>query len=126
MDGIILGKIGSINLVKRENTLQLECVLFGEGFCVNPSTQIFYATLEIDEDDKELVKAEANNKALIALWGWMSAAEVDNLNQLIGQPVAIQVENDELRDFQVISKEREQELLNLAEQHKEDKEKFED
>lgn len=116
MDGVILGRLGSINLVKKENTLQLECVLYGEDFCVNPSTQLFKAVLEFNDDGEEFIKAEANNKALITLWSWMSAAEVDNLNQLIGKHVSVQVENDELKDFQIISDEKFEELSKLTEE----------
>ena len=110
MNGTILGKVGAINIVKKQNTLQLDCVLYGEGFSVNPNVEIFHATLEIEEG-KDQIKAEANNKILMSIWTWMSFAEVDNLNQLIGQPVIIQVENDELKDFQIISKEQERDLL---------------
>ena len=46
----------------------------------------------------------------------MSAAEVDNLNQLIGKHVSVQVENDELKDFQIISDEKFEELSKLTEE----------
>lgn len=115
MKGVLLGHVGSINLTKVENRLQLECVLYGEGYCVNPSTNLFMATIQIDDEGKESVKAEANNNALMSMWTWMEATGSTNLSQLTGQPVVIQVgDEDELIDFQIVSKEQEAKFLELG------------
>lgn len=115
MKGILLGHVGSINLTKVENRLQLECVLYGEGYCVNPSTNLFVATMDIDAEGKEHIKAEANNNTLMSIWSWMEATGSTNLAQLTGQSVVIQVgDDDELVDFQIISKEQADKLLKLG------------
>jgi hypothetical protein len=119
MDGVILGRMGSIHLAKRENTLQLECVLFGEGYCVNPSTPVFNVTLDISEDNEESVKAESNNVTMMSIWTWMTTAGVKYMSHLEGHPVLIQVENDELKNFQVITEERAAELVELSQKQEE-------
>ena len=126
MKGILLGHVGSINLTKVENRLQLECVLYGEGYCVNPSTNLFVATMDIDDEGKEHIKAEANNNTLMSIWGWMEATGSTNLAQLTGQSVVIQVgDDDELVDFQIVSKEQADKFLELS-QKTEPKETTED
>lgn len=119
MDGVILGRMGSIHLAKRDNTLQLECVLFGEGYCVNPATQVFNVTLDLDSDSKESIKAESNNVTMMSIWTWMTTAGVKYMSHLEGHPVLIQVENDELKSFQVITEERAKELAELSEKSQE-------
>lgn len=120
MKGILLGHVGSINLTKVENRLQLECVLYGEGYCVNPSTNLFTATMDFNDEGKEQIHAEANNKALMSIWAWMENTGTANLAQLTGQPVIIQVgDSEELVDFQIVSKEQEQKFLELAEKQEE-------
>lgn len=115
MKGILLGHVGSINLTKVENRLQLECVLYGEGYCVNPSANLFVATMDIDDEGKEHIKAEANNNTLMSIWGWMEATGSTNLAQLTGQFVVIQVgDDDELVDFQIVSKEQADKFLELS------------
>ena len=124
MKGVLLGHVGSINLTRVENRLQLECVLYGEGYCVNPSTNLFMATIQIDDEGKEFVKAEANNNALMSMWTWMEATGSTNLSQLNGQPVVIRVgDEDEFIDFQIISKEEENKFLELSQKQAESKEK---
>ena len=122
MNGLLLGHVGAINLTKVENRLQLECVLYGEGYCVNPSANLFHITLEVDENDQETVQAEANNNMLASLWTWMEATGCDNMLQLTGKPVMIHVENDELKDFQIIPEEKEKELRKLQEEQEATKE----
>lgn len=120
MKGILLGHVGSINLTKVENRLQLECVLYGEGYCVNPSTNLFTATMDFNDEGKEQIRAEANNKALMSMWTWMESTGSTNLAQLTGQPVVIQVgDDDELIDFQIVSKEQEQKFLELSKEQEE-------
>lgn len=120
MKGILLGHVGSINLTKVENRLQLECILYGEGYCVNPSTNLFTATMDFNDEGKEQIRAEANNKALMSMWTWMESTGSTNLAQLIGQPVVIQVgDDDELVDFQIVSKEQEQKFLELSKEQEE-------
>ena len=115
MKGILLGHVGSINLTKVENRLQLECILYGEGYCVNPSTNLFTATMDFNDEGKEQIRAEANNKALMSMWMWMESTGSTNIAQLTGQPVVIQVDdNDELVDFQIVSKEQEAKFLELG------------
>lgn len=121
MKGILLGHVGSINLTKVENRLQLECILYGEGYCVNPSTNLFTATMDFNDEGKEQIRAEANNKALMSMWTWMESTGSTNLAQLTGQPVVIQVgDDDELVDFQIVSKEQEQKFLELASEKEEE------
>lgn len=121
MKGILLGHVGSINLTKVENRLQLECILYGEGYCVNPSTNLFTATMDFNDEGKEQIRAEANNKALMSMWTWMESTGSTNLAQLTGQPVVIQVgDDDELVDFQIVSKEQEQKFLELSKEQEED------
>ena len=123
MKGILLGHVGSINLTKVENRLQLECILYGEGYCVNPSTNLFTATMDFNDEGKEQIRAEANNKALMSMWVWMESTGSTNLAQLTGQPVVIQVDdNDELVDFQIVSKEQEAKFLELGQKQDETKE----
>lgn len=120
MKGILLGHVGSINLTKVENRLQLECILYGEGYCVNPSTNLFTATMDFNDEGKEQIRAEANNKALMSMWTWMESTGSTNLAQLTGQPVVIQVgDDDELVDFQIVSKEQEQKFLELSKEQEE-------
>ena len=120
MKGILLGHVGSINLTKVENRLQLECILYGEGYCVNPSTNLFTATMDFNDEGKEQIRAEANNKALMSMWTWMESTGSTNLTQLTGQPVVIQVgDDDELVDFQIVSKEQEQKFLELSKEQEE-------
>ena len=120
MKGILLGHVGSINLTKVENRLQLECILYGEGYCVNPSTNLFTATMDFNDEGKEQIRAEANNKALMSMWTWMESTGSTNLAQLTGQPVVIQVgDDDELVDFQIVSKEQEQKFLELSNEQEE-------
>ena len=120
MKGILLGHVGSINLTKVENRLQLECILYGEGYCVNPSTNLFTATMDFNDEGKEQIRAEANNKALMSMWTWMESTGSTNLAQLTGQPVVIQVgEDDELVDFQIVSKEQEKKFLELSKEQEE-------
>lgn len=127
MKGILLGHVGSINLTKIENRLQLECVLYGEGYCVNPSANLFVATMDIDDEGKESIKAEANNNMLMSIWTWMEATGSTNLSQLTGQSVVIQVgDDDELIDFQIISKEQEAKFLELNQKQTEPEETTED
>lgn len=121
MKGILLGHVGSINLTKVENRLQLECILYGEGYCVNPSTNLFTATMDFNDEGKEQIRAEANNKALMSMWTWMESTSSTNLAQLTGQPVVIQVgDDDELVDFQIVSKEQEQKFLELSKEQEEE------
>lgn len=121
MKGILLGHVGSINLTKVENRLQLECILYGEGYCVNPSTNLFTATMDFNDEGKEQIRAEANNKALMSMWTWMESTGSTNLAQLTGQPVVIQVgDDDELVDFQIVSKEQEQKFLELSKEKEEE------
>ena len=121
MKGILLGHVGSINLTKVENRLQLECILYGEGYCVNPSTNLFTATMDFNDEGKEQIRAEANNKALMSMWTWMESTDSTNLAQLTGQPVVIQVgDDDELVDFQIVSKEQEQKFLELSKEKEEE------
>lgn len=121
MKGILLGHVGSINLTKVENRLQLECILYGEGYCVNPSTNLFTATMDFNDEGKEQIRAEANNKALMSMWTWMESTGSTNLAQLTGQPVVIQVgDDDELVDFQIVSKEQEQKFLELSKEQEEE------
>lgn len=112
MKGMLLGHVGAVNITKVENRLQLECVLYGEGYCVNPSTSLFTLTMDFDEYGEQRIRAEANNKALTSIWSWMEASKSTNLSQLIGRPVIIQVGDDEeLVDFQIISEEDEKKIL---------------
>lgn len=121
MKGILLGHVGSINLTKVENRLQLECILYGEGYCVNPSTNLFTATMDFNDEGKEQIRAETNNKALMSMWTWMESTGSTNLAQLTGQPVVIQVgDDDELVDFQIVSKEQEQKFLELSKEQEEE------
>ena len=123
MKGILLGHVGSINLTKVENRLQLECILYGEGYCVNPSTNLFTATLDFDDEGKEQIRAEANNKALMSMWTWMESTGSTNLAQLTGKPVVIQVgDDDELVDFQIVSEEQEAKFLELGQKQDETEE----
>lgn len=123
MKGILLGHVGSINLTKVENRLQLECILYGEGYCVNPSTNLFTATMDFNDEGKEQIRAEANNKALMSMWMWMESTGSNNIAQLTGQPVVIQVDdNDELVDFQIVSKEQEAKFLELGQKQNETEE----
>ena len=123
MKGILLGHVGSINLTKVENRLQLECILYGEGYCVNPSTNLFTATMDFNDEGKEQIRAEANNKALMSMWMWMESTGSTNIAQLTGQPVVIQVDdNDELVDFQIVSKEQEAKFLELGQKQTETEE----
>ena len=123
MKGILLGHVGSINLTKVENRLQLECILYGEGYCVNPSTNLFTATMDFNDEGKEQIRAEANNKALMSMWMWMESTGSTNIAQLTGQPVVIQVDdNDELVDFQIVSKEQEAKFLELSQKQDETEE----
>ena len=123
MKGILLGHVGSINLTKVENRLQLECILYGEGYCVNPSTNLFTATMDFNDEGKEQIRAEANNKALMSMWMWMESTGSTNIAQLTGQPVVIQVDdNDELVDFQIVSKEQEAKFLELGQKQNETEE----
>lgn len=123
MKGILLGHVGSINLTKVENRLQLECILYGEGYCVNPSTNLFTATMDFNDEGKEQIRAEANNKALMSMWMWMESTGSTNIAQLTGQPVVIQVDdNDELVDFQIVSKEQEAKFLELGQKQDETEE----
>ena len=123
MKGILLGHVGSINLTKVENRLQLECILYGDGYCVNPSTNLFTATMDFNDEGKEQIRAEANNKALMSMWMWMESTGSTNIAQLTGQPVVIQVDdNDELVDFQIVSKEQEAKFLELGQKQNETEE----
>lgn len=123
MKGILLGHVGSINLTKVENRLQLECILYGEGYCVNPSTNLFTATMDFNDEGKEQIRAEANNKALMSMWTWMESTGSTNLAQLTGKPVVIQVgDDDELVDFQIVSEEQEAKFLELGQKHDETEE----
>lgn len=120
MKGILLGHVGSINLTKVENRLQLECILYGEGYCVNPSTNLFTATMDFNDEGKEQIRAEANNKALMSMWTWMESTGSTNLAQLTGKPVVIQVgDDDELVDFQIVSEEQEAKFLELGQKQDE-------
>ena len=67
MKGILLGHVGSINLTKVENRLQLECILYGEGYCVNPSTNLFTATMDFNDEGKEQIRAEATKSLINSL-----------------------------------------------------------
>lgn len=122
MKGLMLGKVGSMNLVKHENKLRLECVLIGNGFCINPSADLFTLTLDIDTEDKESIKSEANNTAFAAIWNWMSAVNATEFHQLIGHDVVIQVEDDDtVSNFNIVSEketEKFQELLRKQEKEK--------
>ena len=81
------------------------------------------ATIQIDDEGKESVKAEANNNALMSMWTWMEATGSTNLSQLTGQPVVIQVgDEDELVDFQIVSKEQEAKFLELGQKQAETEE----
>lgn len=123
MKGILLGHVGSINLTKVENRLQLECILYGEGYCVNPSTNLFTATMDFNDEGKEQIRAEANNKALMSMWTWMESTGSTNLAQLTGKPVVIQVgDDDELVDFQIVSEEQEAKFLELSQKQDETEE----
>ena len=122
MNGLLLGKIGALNIIKKDNSLLLDCVLVGEGYCLNPATKIFTITLDFNEEGKEDYKAETNNNLLFSLWSWMTAAKVDNFNQLIGQNVVIEVKEDVVINFHVVDKEESERLMNIAkEQEQEEK-----
>ncbi len=120
MKGLLLGKVGSMNLVKFENRLRLECVLVGEGFCVNPSADLFTLTLDIDSEDKENIKAEANNSILASIWNWMSAVDATDFNQLVGRDVVLQVEDDDtVSNFNIVSKEEVEKFQELLKKQEE-------
>lgn len=125
MKGLLLGKVGSMNLVKFENKLRLECVLVGDGFCVNPSADLFTLTLDIDSEDKENIKTESNNAIFAAIWNWMAAVEATDFNQLVGRDVVLQIaEDDTVSNFNIVSKaeaEKFQELLKKQQEEAETK-----
>lgn len=118
----MLGKVGSMNLVKHENKLRLECVLIGNGFCINPSADLFTLTLDIDTEDKESIRSEANNTAFAAIWNWMSAVNATEFHQLIGRDVVIQVEDDDtVSNFNIVSAEEAEKFQELLKKQEEEK-----
>jgi hypothetical protein len=77
--------------------------------------------MDFNDEGKEQIRAEANNKALMSMWTWMESTGSTNLAQLTGQPVVIQVgDDDELVDFQIVSKEQEQKFLELSKEQEEE------
>lgn len=122
LKGLLLGKVGSMNLTKFENKLRLECVLVGEGFCVNPSTDLFTLTLDIDAEDKESIKTEANNAIFASIWNWMSAVDATDFNQLVGRDVVLQVNDDDtVTNFNIVSKEEAEKFQELFKKQEEEK-----
>jgi hypothetical protein len=56
---------------------------------------------------------------MMSIWTWMTTAGVKYMSHLEGHPVLIQVENEELKNFQVITEERAAELVELSQKQEE-------